>query len=232
MNVYLDGGIRSALAPFLYAGTNWRQPRLAAEIGYRSFDTAQMYGNERAVGDCLRTLDVPRDQLFVTTKVSPNNFAAADFLPSVEQSLRDLQMDQVDMLLLHWPDQHGDNAAALDQLQIAHDRSYAAHIGISNYTVSMMEDAVSRLSTHPAANQVEFHPFLNTQKLQDAAARLSIPLTAYCAVARGKLATSPVLMISAHAMARPAHRPGCAGPCRRCGNQRHVNAGRKSAAEF
>ena len=185
MNVYLDGGNHVSFGTFPLRGDELASAmRLAAEIGYRSFDTAQMYGNERAVGDCLRTLDVPRDQLFVTTKVSPNNFAAADFLPSVEQSLRDLQMDQVDMLLLHWPDQHGDNAAALDQLQIAHDRGYAAHIGISNYTVSMMEDAVSRLSTHPAANQVEFHPFLNTQKLQDAAARLSIPLTAYCAVAR------------------------------------------------
>ena len=194
MNVYLDGGHQVSFGTFPLRGDELASAmRLAAEIGYRSFDTAQMYGNERAVGDCLRTLDVPRDQLFVTTKVSPNNFAAADFLPSVEKSLRDLQMDQVDMLLLHWPDQHGDNAAALDQLQIAHDRGYAAHIGISNYTVSMMEDAVSRLSTPPAANQVEFHPFLNTQKLQDAAARLSIPLTAYCAVARGKLATSPVL---------------------------------------
>jgi 2,5-diketo-D-gluconate reductase B len=111
----------------------------------------------------------------------------------VEQSLRDLQTDRVDVLLLHWPDQHGDNGAALDQLQKAHDLGYAAHIGISNYTISMMEDAISRLSTRPAANQVEFHPFLDTQKLLDAANRLALPLTAYCAVARGKMATSPLL---------------------------------------
>ena len=97
------------------------------------------------------------------------------------------------MLLLHWPDQHGDNAAALDQLQMAHDRGYAAHIGISNYTISMMEDALTRLSTRPTANQVEFHPFLDISKLLDASVRLSLPLTAYCAVARGKLATSLLL---------------------------------------
>ena len=87
--------------------------RLAAEIGYRSFDTAQMAAMNVA-GDYLRTLDLPRDQPSVV-QGQPKQFVAADFLPSVEQSLRDLQMDQVDMLLLHWPDQHGERAA-LNQL--------------------------------------------------------------------------------------------------------------------
>ena len=83
MNVYLDGGHQVSFGTFPLRGDELASAmRLAAEIGYRSFDTAQMYGNERAVGDCLCTLDVPRDQLFVTTKVSPNNFAAADFLPN------------------------------------------------------------------------------------------------------------------------------------------------------
>ena len=194
MNVYLDAGHQVSFGTFPLRGDDLKSAmRLAADIGYRSFDTAQMYGNERDVGDCLRTLGLPRDQLFVTTKINPRNFAPGDFLPSVEQSLRDLQMDRVDMLLLHWPDQHGDNAAALDQLQMAHDRGYAAHIGISNYTISMMEDALTRLSTRPAANQVEFHPLLDIRKLLDASVRLALPLTAYCAVARGKLATSLLL---------------------------------------
>ena len=194
MNIYLDAGHHVSFGTFPLRGDDLTSAmRLAADIGYRSFDTAQMYQNEREVGDCLRTLGMPRDELLITTKVSPHNFAVADFLPSVEQSLRDLQTDRVDVLLLHWPDQHGDNGAALDQLQQAHDLGYAAHIGISNYTISMMEDAISRLSTRPAANQVEFHPFLDTQKLLDAANRLALPLTAYCAVARGKMATSPLL---------------------------------------
>lgn len=194
MNVYLDAGHHVSFGTFPLRGDELASAmRLAAEIGYRSFDTAQMYENEREVGDCLATLGLSRDELLITTKVSPKNFAADDFLPSVEQSLRDLRLDQVDVLLLHWPDQHGDNAAALEQLQKAHDRGYAAHIGVSNYTIAMMEEAIDRLSVRPVANQVEFHPFLDTEKLLAASARLGLPLTAYCAVARGKMATSSLL---------------------------------------
>jgi len=194
MNVYLDAGHHVSFGTFPLRGDELSSAmRLAAEVGYRSFDTAQMYQNEREVGDCLRTLGLGRDEVLITTKVSPKNYASGDFLPSVEQSLRDLQLDQVDVLLLHWPDQHGDNAAALDLLQQAHALGYAAHIGISNYTISMMEDAIQRLSVRPAVNQVEFHPFLNTEKLAAASARLDVPLTAYCAVARGRMAQSPLL---------------------------------------
>ena len=194
MNVYLDAGHHVSFGTFPLRGDELATAmRSAAEIGYRSFDTAQMYENEHEVGDCLSTLGLARDDLFITTKVSPNNYAASAFLSSVEQSLKDLRLDQVDVLLLHWPDQHGDNAEALDLLQQAHDRGYAARIGVSNYTISMMEDAVSRLSVHPVANQVEFHPFLNAEKLRAASARLDLPLTAYCAVARGKMAQSPLL---------------------------------------
>lgn len=194
MNVYLDAGHDVSFGTFPLRGDTLASAmRLAAEIGYRSFDTAQMYGNEREVGACLASLGLPREELLITTKVSPNNFAPEDFLPSVEQSLRDLQLDQVDVLLLHWPDQYGQNAVALEQLQKAHDLGYAAHIGLSNYTIAMMEDAMARLSVRPVANQVEFHPFLNTEKLLAGAQRLGLPLTAYCAVARGKMATSPLL---------------------------------------
>ena len=194
MNVYLDAGHHVSFGTFPLRGDELVSAmRLAAEIGYRSYDTAQMYGNEREVGDCLASLGLSREELLITTKVHPNNYTADSFLPSVEQSLRDLQVDQVDVLLLHWPDPQGDNALALEQLQMAHDRGYAAHIGVSNYTIAMMEDAIARLSVRPAANQVEFHPFLDTKKLHAGAARLDVPLTAYCAVARGKMATSPLL---------------------------------------
>ena len=147
MNVYLDAGHHVSFGTFPLRGAELAAAmRCAAEIGYRSFDTAQMYENEREVGDCLGALGLARDDLFITTKVSPDNYAAVDFLPSVEQSLRDLRLDRVDVLLLHWPDQQGDNAEALDQLQKAHDLGYAAHIGVSNYTISKMRSAGCRFT--------------------------------------------------------------------------------------
>ena len=82
MNVYLDAGHQVSFGTFPLRGDDLKSAmRLAADIGYRSFDTAQMYGNERDVGDCLRTLGLPRDQLFITTKINPRNFAPGDFLP-------------------------------------------------------------------------------------------------------------------------------------------------------
>ncbi|NCF48067.1 MAG: aldo/keto reductase [Bacteroidetes bacterium] len=194
MNVYLDAGHAVSFGTFPLRGEALHAAMIsAAEIGYRSFDTAQLYQNEVDVGACLKDMALARDDVFVTTKVSPSNFAADRFIPSVEKSLADLQLDQVDMLLLHWPDQHGDNGAALDLLQQAHTKEYTKHIGISNYTIAMMEDAILRLNTRPAVNQVEFHPFLDTVKLLGAAERLGLPLSAYCAVARGKMFDDPTL---------------------------------------
>ena len=194
MNVYLDAGHAVSFGTFPLRGHSLHAAmRLAVDIGYRSFDTAQMYGNESDVGDSLRDFSLTREELFITTKVSPRNFATQNFLSSVEQSLRDLKLDWVDVLLLHWPDQHGDNTEALEGLQRAYDLGYAAHIGISNYTIAMMRDAIDRLSVRPVVNQVEFHPFLDIRKLHTGASELHMPLSAYCAVARGRMSSCKTL---------------------------------------
>jgi 2,5-diketo-D-gluconate reductase B len=164
----------------------------AVAAGYRAFDTAQMYGNEADTGAALATCGVARAELCVTTKVHPDNFTPERFLPSVEQSLRDLQLDVVDILLLHWPPIGGDIAPSLRLLQQALAQGLTRHIGVSNYTVQMMRDARSIVDAPLVTNQVEFHPLLNQDKLLAGAIETGIPLSAYSSVARGEVFRHPL----------------------------------------
>nr|WP_247745074.1 aldo/keto reductase [Shimia sp. R11_0] len=159
----------------------------AAEVGYRSFDTAQMYGNEEETGAALADLGFGRNEICVTTKVHPDNFRPEAFLPSVEESLKKLQLDYVDVLLLHWPPADGDIAPSLKLLEAAHKAGLARNIGVSNYTAQMMRDARNIIETPITTNQVEFHPLLNQDALLDAAVETGIPLSSYCSVARGEV---------------------------------------------
>ena len=114
-------------------------------------------------------------------------------MPSVEQSLRDLGTEQVDVLLLHWPPNDDPVEPSLALLQEAYDKGYAKHIGVSNYTAAMMRTAVRCLDVKPVINQVEFHPLLNQDKVMAAAAGAGIPLGSYCSIARGEIFKYPVL---------------------------------------
>ncbi len=159
----------------------------AIEVGYRAFDTAQMYGNEADVGQALANCGVDRKELCITTKVPTQRFNASDFIPSVERSLKDLQVDYVDLLLLHWPPADGNIAPSLKLLAEAHSKGFARNIGVSNYTSKMMREAAATVDVPLATNQVEFHPLLNQEILLAAAAETGITLSAYCSVARGKV---------------------------------------------
>ena len=163
----------------------------AAEVGYRAFDTAQMYGNEADTGEALRATGVPRDELCITTKVHPDNFGEDRFIASVERSLEDLRVDFVDVLLVHWPPAGGDVAPSLKLLQKALDTGLARNIGVSNYTVAMMRDAVSIVEAPLVTNQVEFHPLLNQDRLLAGAAECGVPLSGYCSLARGEVFGHP-----------------------------------------
>lgn len=165
----------------------------AAEVGYRAFDTAQMYQNEEDTGAALKETGIDRDELFITTKVDLANYSSDRFLSSVEGSLRDLQTDFIDVLLLHWPPADFNIKPALELLVSAHERGYARHIGISNFTAQMMRDAKAFVQLPLAVNQVEFHPLLNQSILLAAAQETEIPLSAYCSVARGEVFKYPLL---------------------------------------
>ena len=158
---------------------------MALEVGYRAFDTAQIYGNEAEVGEMLAACNVAREDLCITTKVTPSNYASDAFLPSVERSLRDLRLDCIDVLLLHWPPKDGRIAEPLKLLDQARREGLTRHIGISNFTSHMMHEASMLVGGEIATNQVEFHPLIDQSKLLAAAKQTGIPLSAYCAVARG-----------------------------------------------
>lgn len=150
-----------------------------------------MYGNEAETGEALKATGISREDLCITTKVHPNNFGEDMFIASVERSLEALQVDWVDVLLLHWPPIDGDVAPSLRLLQAAHDRGLARNVGVSNYTIRMMRDARSIMSAPIVTNQVEFHPLLNQDRLLAGANELGIPLSSYCSVARGEVFNHP-----------------------------------------
>lgn len=159
----------------------------ALAAGFRGFDTAQMYGNEKDLGDVLANSGKPLNELYIITKVHPDNFNTERFLKSVEQSLRDLRMSKVDLLLLHWPPVGGDVAPSLRLLEQARKEGLATDIGVSNYTAAMMRQIARIISAPIATNQVEFHPLLDQSKLLAAASETGIPLCSYSAVARGEV---------------------------------------------
>jgi 2,5-diketo-D-gluconate reductase B len=163
----------------------------AAEIGYRAFDTAQMYENEAETGEALAATGLARGDMCVTTKVHPDNFSEDRFVASVERSLKDLRLDYVDVLLLHWPPIGGDIAPSLRLLQDCLKRGLTRNIGVSNYTIAMMKDAVKIVDAPLVTNQVEFHPLLNQDKLLAGANEAGIPLSSYSSVARGEVFKHP-----------------------------------------
>lgn len=166
----------------------------AAETGYRAFDTAQMYGNEAEVGQALRETGIPRADLLIQTKVHPDNYTPGAFLASVERSLEALGVDQVDILLLHWPPVGGAVEGPLDLLNQSLQKRFCREIGVSNFNLTMLRTAVQRLDAPVAANQVEFHPFLDQSRLLTGASALGVPLSAYCSVAKGRVFDEPLLV--------------------------------------
>ncbi len=164
----------------------------ALDVGYRAIDTAQMYENEAEVGAAVRASGLARDDLCITTKVHPDNFGEDRFLASVEDSIAKLG-NPPDVLLLHWPPIGGDVTPSLRLLQQALDRGMARSIGISNYTVAMMETAAQVLDAPIAANQVELHPLIDQSTVIAAASRLGIPLSSYCSIAKGRVMKQPEL---------------------------------------
>lgn len=160
---------------------------MAMDVGYRSIDTAQMYENEDTVGDFLKQTTISPDDMFITTKVHPDNFTEQDFIPSVKESLKKLGLDYVNCLLLHWPCPSGDNTVSLQLLEQCQKMGLTQHIGVSNYNSTMMRHCADIIETPLVCNQVEFHPLLNQDIVLHTAQETGIPLTAYCPVARGEV---------------------------------------------
>jgi 2,5-diketo-D-gluconate reductase B len=165
----------------------------ALQAGYRHIDTARKYGTEPAVGEAMRASGVPRGEIFVCTKVSHENLHAGDFARSVEQSLKALGLDYVDLLLVHWPAQHTPLAETMGALATAKRQGLARHIGVANFNIAMLDEAM-RLCPEPLVTlQAECHPYLDQAKVIAACRDRGLVLTAYCPLARGRLQDDPVL---------------------------------------
>ena len=166
----------------------------ALELGYRHIDTAWKYGSEKGVGKGIKASGVPREEIFLTTKVSHEYLRAADFAKSVEESLENLQVDYVDMLHVHWPTI--DNIPleeTMGALAKAKREGKTRHIGVANFNIALVEEAM-RVCPEPLSTlQAEYHPYLDQSKVLAACRKWGIVFTAYCPLARGRLFSDPVL---------------------------------------
>jgi 2,5-diketo-D-gluconate reductase B len=159
----------------------------ALRLGYRHIDTAQMYNNEREVGEGVRASGVPRGEVFVTTKIWPTHFAPTELVRSVKESLFKLRMTEVDLVLLHWPSPRVPLSETLDGLSTARQTGLAKHIGVSNFDVALTEEAVS-LSKEPlVCNQIEYHPYRDQTDVIEACRRLDLAFVAYSPIAKGRV---------------------------------------------
>jgi 2,5-diketo-D-gluconate reductase B len=159
----------------------------AIKLGYRHIDTAQVYENEREVGEGLRASGIRRDEVFVTTKVWTNHFAPHDLERSVKESLAKLRLAEVDLLLLHWPNPQVPLAETLGALAHVRQLGMARYIGVSNFTVALIEEAVAACPEPLVCDQVEYHPYLEQTKVREACARHGMAVVAYSPVARGRI---------------------------------------------
>jgi diketogulonate reductase-like aldo/keto reductase len=157
----------------------------ALKSGYRHIDTAAMYGNEAEVGEGLRAGGVPRKDIWVTTKVWWENIGAGALQKSAESSLKKLGLEQVDLLLIHWPNPQIALKESIAALCDAKRRGMAKNIGISNFTTPMIAEAL-KLTTEPiVCNQVEYHPRLDQSKVYTACREAGLAMVAYCPIGRG-----------------------------------------------
>lgn len=165
----------------------------ALRLGYRHLDTAEMYDNEREVGEGLRGSGVKRSEVLVTTKIWPSHFAPRELERAAKDCVVRLRLTEVDLLLLHWPNPQVPLSETLGALCKMKQMGLARHIGVSNFTVAMIEEAV-RLSSEPlVCNQVEMHPFLDQSKVVEVCRRHGMALVAYSPIARGGVKSDALL---------------------------------------
>ena len=196
MDVITAAGMRM---PTLGLGT-WRMKgpecaeavERALALGYRHIDTAEMYGNEDAVGDALASTAVPRAEIHLTSKVWHDHLAPDAMDRAIDATLARLKTGYLDLYLIHWPAPGMDVAQAIHSLMRLKESGRTRAIGVANFTVALLE-AAQQAGAELACNQVEYHVLLNQDRLLAAMRRMGIPLVAYCPLAQGRLADHDAL---------------------------------------
>ena len=166
----------------------------AIKLGYRHIDTAEMYGNEEGVGAGIKASGIARDQLHVTTKVWHEHLAPDAIRRAFDASLKRLKLDHVDLYLVHWPAKDMNLPAMFETLMKLKQEGLTRAIGVANFNVALMKTVVEEIGAPIACNQVEYHAFLDQSKLLGYLRSKSIPLVAYCPVARGEADNNAVML--------------------------------------
>ena len=176
----------------------------AIGLGYRHIDTAQLYENEQAIGIAIRSSGIPRDEIFLTTKVWPSNLSEDRFLPSVKETLQKLNVEYVDMLLVHWPHHQMAPEEYIPVLMDIQQQGLTKNIGVSNFNITQLK-ACLKTGAKIITNQVEFHPWINQTKLHNWMHGHRIALTAYCPLGKGRFMNDKKLdVIAAKYLRTPA----------------------------
>jgi 2,5-diketo-D-gluconate reductase B len=170
----------------------------ALGLGYRHLDTAEMYGNEQAIGAALGAAHVARNELHVTTKVWHENLAPDAIRRALDTSLKKLRLDHVDLYLVHWPSRNMDLPAIFETLMKLKQEGRTRAIGVANFTTALLKTVVEDIKAPIACNQVEYHAMLDQSRLRQYLAAKSIPLVAYCPLAQGRVASEEVLIKIGH----------------------------------
>ena len=166
----------------------------ALQLGYRHIDTAQGYSNEAAVGEGIMLSGIPRKEIFVTTKVRPQLVSDGPLQRSVQESLERLGVGVIDLLLIHWPNPEIPLAESMRALSSAKRLGLTRHIGVSNFTIAKLDEAVNSSPEQIAAVQFEYHPYLDQKRLLAAVRKLGLAITAYCPIALGRTAMDQALI--------------------------------------
>lgn len=180
----------------------------ALELGYRAIDTAQIYGNEAEVGQAIAASGVPREQLYLTSKIWTENLSAERLIPSLEDSLAKLRTDHLDLTLIHWPSPGGKVPVAefMGALLQAKAQGLTREIGVSNFTIDLLRQAIA--VTGPgqiATNQIELHPYLQNRRLVEFMHSQNVAVTSYMTLGYGKVLQDPLIQeIAAQHHATPA----------------------------
>ena len=167
---------------------------VALETGYRHIDTAQLYFNEEAVGRAIRDSGVPRDEIFLTTKLGFNHLGRDDVISSTEISLKKLGTDAIDLLLIHWPSQTVPLSETLHAMEQLVEQGKVRHIGVSNFNSTLLVEACGIATSPILLNQVEYHPYLSQEKLLATCRANGVGLTAYAPIARGRVLADDLLI--------------------------------------
>ncbi len=168
----------------------------AFEVGYRHIDTAQMYGNEKEVGDAIRSSGLGRDQIFVTSKLNNGFHRPDDARRAFEGTLTALGSDYVDLFLIHWPlptRYNGDFVSTWRTLEEFQADGRARSIGVSNFQVAHLERLAAETDTVPAVNQIEVHPYLTNEEVRAYCAEHQIRVEAWSPIAQGQVLGDPLI---------------------------------------